>query len=194
MKKIIRKLYWNPQKEENWINALAAKGLALTDYSWARYVFEDAEPGEYIYRIELLEKSAKSTESGVYLRFLEESGVAVVAYYWRWVFLRKKSADGPFALYSDNASRISQLKRIERLFLGLSVLETMIGIGNLAMGVASVIEDQGDLQDRFLGFAHTLNLVGGGLCLTLGIVFFFTLYRPIHIQIRKLLQEKVIFE
>lgn len=33
MKHIVRKAYWNYEKEENWLNEMSAKGLALIDYS-----------------------------------------------------------------------------------------------------------------------------------------------------------------
>lgn len=194
MKKIIRKLYWNPIREENWINQLAAKGLSLCDYSWGRYVFEVTEPGTYSYRIELLEKRAMNTESEMYLRFLEESGVEVVAHYWRWAYLRKKTADGPFALFSDNESRIQHLKRITRLFLALAVMEISIGIANLSLGIGDIIDGRNDPDPIFLQSAHTWNVIGGGLCFAIGIVFFFTLYRPVAIQLKKLLREKEICE
>jgi hypothetical protein len=194
MKKVIRKLYWNSIREENWINQLAAKGLSLCDYSWGRYVFEVTEPGTYSYRIELLEKNAKNTESELYLNFLEESGVEVVAHYWRWVYLRKKTADGPFALFSDNESRIQHLTRITRLYLALALMEISIGIANLMLGISDFM-DGWNHNDKFvLQSVHSWNVFGGALCLILGIVFFFTLYRPVNYQKKKLIREKEISE
>jgi hypothetical protein len=55
MKHIVWKAYWNFEKEEKYLNEMSSKGLALTDYSWCRYVFEEAPRGEWVYRIELLE-------------------------------------------------------------------------------------------------------------------------------------------
>ena len=133
MKKVIHKAYWNFEKEQNWINGLAARGLALTDYSWCRYVFEETEPGEYIYQLELLEHKPSHPESEQYLRFLEEAGIEVVAVYMCWVFLRKKAADGPFTIYSDNGSKIRYLKRVRGMWLGLGILEASIGLFNLGL-------------------------------------------------------------
>lgn len=90
MKTIIRKAYWNYEKEEKWLNEMSANGFALTDYFWCRYVFTDCEPGEYIYRIELLEYLPTHPVSQKYLRFMEENGVEYVASTTRWVFFRKK--------------------------------------------------------------------------------------------------------
>ena len=71
MKHIVRKPYWNYEKEENWLNEMAAQGLALTGYSWCRYEFEDSDKGKYIYRIELLDQSSSHPASRQYIAFLE---------------------------------------------------------------------------------------------------------------------------
>jgi len=48
MKHIVRKAYWDYEKEEKWLNAMSAKGMALTDYSWCRYVFTETPCNEFI--------------------------------------------------------------------------------------------------------------------------------------------------
>ena len=63
MKHTVRKIFLNYEKEEEWLNEMSAKGMALIYYSWCRYVFEETQNNEYIYRIELLEKSPTSAES-----------------------------------------------------------------------------------------------------------------------------------
>jgi len=51
------KAFLDYEKEEKWLNEMVAKGFAMTAYSWCHYTFENCVPGEYIYRIELLEHS-----------------------------------------------------------------------------------------------------------------------------------------
>ncbi len=46
-------------------------GLALISYSWCRYEFEDCVPGEYIYRLELLDQLHSHPESVNYLSFMD---------------------------------------------------------------------------------------------------------------------------
>ncbi len=107
MKYTVWKAFFDYEKEEKYLNEMAAKGLALTDYSWCRYVFEDALKGEYVYRIELLENPVNHAESQNYIiRFMEEAGIEFVTSYNRWIYLRKKTADGKFDIYSDIASKI----------------------------------------------------------------------------------------
>lgn len=47
--KKIHKLFWVWQfdNEENWLNEMAAKGLALVGVGFCRYEFEECTPGEY---------------------------------------------------------------------------------------------------------------------------------------------------
>jgi len=190
MKKIIHKAFWNYEKEEQWLNGLAVRGLALTDYSWMRYVFEETEPGKYIYQVELLEKSPQNPESELYLRFLEDAGVEVVASYMKWVYLRKEAADGPFAVYSDNDSKIRYLKRVRCFWTGLLVLEFTAGLLNLGICFFDLI----NAEMQALHYFPWINFIGGAICTGIGIVFFFTLFLPVHLQIRKIMKDKTLHE
>ena len=117
---VIHRLYWDFEKEERWLNEMAAKGLDLVRYRWGTYTFEQAEPGEWIYRIELLPESARKPVSRRYLEFMADSGVQTVATYLSWVYFRKRAADGPFELYSDMDSRIAHYTRVLRLYGSLT--------------------------------------------------------------------------
>ena len=135
MKRIIWKAYYNFETEEKWLNELASKGLAMTDYSWCRYVLEDTPPGEYIYRIELLDHTASHPESQRYIAFVEETGAEFVASYMRWVYFRKKAADGPFELFSDNTSRITHYRKVRTFWFVFLVIELIAFAMNLAVGL-----------------------------------------------------------
>jgi hypothetical protein len=190
MKKIIHKAFWNPDKAQQWLNSLAARGLALTDYSWMRYVFEETDPGKYIYEIEFLEKSRRNPESELYLRFLEDAGVEVVASYFRWVYLRKKACDGPFAIYTDCESKIRYLKRIRNFWIGIIILEFAAGFMNLGLSIFYLFDESLMTGREF----PWVNFVGGVLCTGIGIVFFFTLLMPVHLQIRKWRKEQALHD
>jgi len=157
MKHVIRKPYWNWEKEEKWLNKLSAKGLALVDYSWCRYVFEDTPPGEYIYRIELLDYWPRSAEGVKYIQFVEETGAEFVSSYMRWVYFRKKAADGPFILHSDIPSQIAHNKRVRALWLALAILELSIGLMNVLVGTIPLFQ--------------LTNVIMGALLLVLGGAF-----------------------
>lgn len=100
------------EREEKWLNEMSSKGMQLVYTNGFRYVFEEGTPGEYVYRLELLDHLPYSAESIAYIRFLEEAGIEHVASFMRWVYLRKKASDGPFDIYSDIDSRMKHNRRI----------------------------------------------------------------------------------
>jgi len=157
MKHIVRKPYWNWEKEEKWLNEMSAQGLALVDYSWCRYVFEEEPPGEYIYRIELLDFFPRNPAGIKYIRFVEETGAEFVSSYMRWVYFRKKAADGPFMLHSDIPSQIAHNKRVRGWWLGFAILEISIGIMNVLVGT--------------IPYFRIENVILGGLVIALGGAF-----------------------
>ena len=65
MKRVMHRLFWawDFDREEDWLNAWAARGWALVDVCGFRYVFEESAPGEYEYRLELLEHATSNAES-----------------------------------------------------------------------------------------------------------------------------------
>lgn len=187
MKHIVCKAYWDFEREERWLNDMSAKGLALTDYSWCRYVFADAPKGQYLYRIELLENLPSHPESQAYLRFLEESGVEHVASYLRWVYLRRPAAEGPFDLYTDLDSKILHYRRVNALWSTMTAIEWSAGVCNLAAGIVNL------RAGERLGSFSSGNL-GMGIALTaLGFLFFF-LGVPMRKKIRELKKRKTISE
>ncbi len=187
MKHIVYKPYWDYEKEERWLNDMAAKGLALSDYTWCRYAFEETPRGQYLYRIELLENMPSHPESQAYLRFLEENNVEVVTSYMRWVYLRREAADGPFDLYTDIDSKIQHYKRILTFWNVMTAVEWSAGACNLAVGIANL-----DAGGRLGNFTNGNFVLGVGLA-ALGFAFFF-LGVPIRRKIRSLKKQKTITE
>ncbi len=179
MKHVIRKPYCNWEKEEKWLNEMSANGLALADYSWCRYVFEDTPPGKYIYRIEMLDYSSRNPAALKYIRFVEETGAEFVSSYMRWVYFRKKAADGPFTLHSDIPSQIAHNKRIRGWWLGFGILEISIGIMNLLVGISP--------------YFRIGNVILGGLVIVLGGAFISWVIQ-ITRKIRRLKKELLIHE
>jgi len=127
MKTKLWKAFLDYEKEEKWLNQMAAKGLAMTAYTFCRYTFEDCVPGTYIYRIELLEHSVNHPESVQYIRFMAENGVEHVDTYFRWIYFRKKATDGDFTIYSDFPSKIKHYQRISKIWFSIGFMELSIG-------------------------------------------------------------------
>lgn len=172
MKTKVYKLFFDYEKEERWLNKMSALGLHCIDFTFGRYLFEEGAPGEYTYRIELLDKMPSHPESRAYIKFLEDAGIECVATHLRWVYFRQKTADGPFEIYSDYNMKIAHYKRICWLIGVFAAVNLLIGSANMI---------------RFVN--KGLPVAVSALNLAVGLIFtyFFALYL---LRIRKLKKEK----
>lgn len=187
MKYIIHKAFCDYEKEEEWLNGMSAKGMALTDCSWLRYVFEDVPNHEYIYRLELLENLPTHPESMAYLRFLEENGVECVSTSGRWAYLRKRSSEGAFDVYTDTDSKLKHFKRIYAYGSIIMWVELIAGLANLIVGLVNI------------NIGYTLgNFTAGnmalGITMLLLALIFFLWNLPLYRKIKRLKQHKAIME
>jgi len=185
MRKVAWKLYTDYEKEEKWLNDMAAKGLAFEDYCLGRYVFSNSKPGEYTYRIELLENSVRNPESQKYLDFMADNGVEPVASWYRWIYFRKKTEDGPFELYSDIDNKIAHFRRIMWLFFPLLCVEILIGITNIRIAMPYFSQE--------MSGGAPANFIAGLVCICVGIILFFP-YNRARLKVKKLKQDKRLME
>lgn len=118
MERIIRKKFfvWQNEKEEQWINEMSAQGWLLKKASLFKYVFEQGQPNEYDYRLELLEKDPNTSKNRAYLSFLEETGIETKGSCSNWIYVRKKSADGGFQNENRTLSRLTHAFRIGEIY------------------------------------------------------------------------------
>jgi len=116
------RLYYDKDAEQNWLQKMSSNGWALKNYFLGIYTFVPCEPDEYIYQIDLLDSCSDEKD---FLAFLEDSGVEVVSRWYRWVYLRKKTEDGPFEMYTDIDSKINQYSKIKKFFQTVLILEVI---------------------------------------------------------------------
>ena len=189
MNHIVHKIYYNYEREEKWLNEMSSKGMAFTNYSPWKYVFTESQKNEYTYRLELLENVPTHPKSIKYIKFLEETGVECVATYMRWIYLRKKSSDGAFNIYSDIESKIKHYKRINVIWNSFMWIEFIIGIMNLVIGIVNL-----NTVIKFKNFSiGNFNIVVSSAPVLLGILFL-SLSSKNRQKIKKLQQEKSIRE
>ena len=133
MRQTIHKLFWvwDFDKEEKWLNEMAAKGLSLVSVGFCKYEFEDSLPGEYKICLQLLDKMPRHPESKKYIDFLETTGAEQVGSFTRWVYFRKKATEGDFELFSDNDSRLKYLSSVISFVSLITVGNWIAGINNV---------------------------------------------------------------
>lgn len=115
------RLFFDKDKETDWLNEWAEKGYAMTGFCAGFYTFDATEPGKYRYQIDFTEGFFQVSES--YREFMDETGVEIVCLWGPWVILRKKTADGPFELYTDVESTYEHYLKIRKLFKFALILE-----------------------------------------------------------------------
>lgn len=128
MNRVVHKLFWNWDKEEEWLNAMSANGLALANCSFCRYAFEKTPPGEYIYRLKMLDDDAASPAGRKDIQRIEEMGCELIAAHEKWVYFRKKAADGPFTLHPNYPSQINHNKKVRAQHSQLAAWELIVGL------------------------------------------------------------------
>ena len=133
-RKTVRKWIWvwDFDKEEVWLNEMAMNGWLLESVGWCTYHFVRCEPGEYNIRLEMRPYDED------YISFMEETGAEFIGRMMMWCYFRKKTADGPFDLFSDIDSRIRHLERICRMLAILGGMNLVVGIVNSFNAVGSI--------------------------------------------------------
>lgn len=137
MKLTKHKLFFNYQREEQWINGMAADGWHLIDFKYIKYTFEKDEPGKYDYRIELLEDQPTSEKGKEYLEFMEEAGIECVTTYSNWAYFRKEATGEPFEIYTDYESRKKHLTRIITTLTIVLLMNLLFAIYNTFINTVS---------------------------------------------------------
>jgi len=108
---------WDLEKEEKWLNEMAAAGWALSGVSLGTYRFEKCEPSEYTVRFALSDAIAPGATEGA-----EYVGSVL-----RWVYYRKQ---GELDLMPSAEAKANQLSKLSALFIMLLIMNTGIGISN----------------------------------------------------------------
>ncbi|MDF2541342.1 MAG: hypothetical protein K0S47_1060 [Herbinix sp.] len=176
------------EKEEKWLNEMAAKGFAMVSIRGGIcYEFESCNPGEYIYRLELLENNITSPESLHYIKFVEETGAVMIGTWFRWVYFRKKASEGEFMLFSDIASKVTHYQRIRRIIIPVLFLEGFITLTNFHYYI-------GKVKDSYqLGSVMNMDIF---CAILLGMIDLILIYLSLSLtwHIRKLKREQIIRE
>lgn len=90
---------------------MSESGLALCEYTWGKYVFEETHPKEYIFTIEPLISETFLPINKEYIEGLKEKDIEVIGGSRIWLYLRKKADCGSFGKQIEVISRINYYKR-----------------------------------------------------------------------------------
>lgn len=115
------KLYFDKDKETQWLNEMAKDGWAMVKFFAGFYTFEPCQKGEYTYQIDFGKEFFSVPED--YRRFMSETDIEIIQPWGFWVFLRKLTSQGDFELYTDVDSQIEHYKKILVMFKTVTIIE-----------------------------------------------------------------------
>lgn len=124
MEKTVRKKFfiWQYEKEEKWLNEMSAQGWQLVRARLLNYKFKKGNPGEYEYKLELLDKDTKNKESRAYMDFLQETNVELVGEVSSWIYLRKKKSEGGFSDDNPLVTRVTHAVKIGQIYQNMMMI------------------------------------------------------------------------
>lgn len=100
------------EQEEQWLNEMARDGWALTAVGFCRFIFRRTRPGEFIYKLDMVERTTQDEVKESYFNFLTECGIRIVGEYKDWIYLQKRAADGPFDMKNDTYAKLRKVNKI----------------------------------------------------------------------------------
>ena len=99
------------EREERWLNEMAAAGWEFVRTNGFRFRFRKGEPGAYRYKIDLVERNEEDAVREEYFNFLTECGNRVVCDFKDWIYLQRAAADGPFEGTDDAYARLHVMNK-----------------------------------------------------------------------------------
>ena len=100
------------EKEEAFLNEMARAGWNLTAVGFCRYIFRRGNEGEYIYKLDMVERTESDEVKESYFNFLTECGIRVVGEFKDWIYLQKHASDGPFDTKNDTYAKLRQVNKV----------------------------------------------------------------------------------
>lgn len=100
------------EKEEAFLNEMARAGWNLTAVGFCRYIFRRGNEGEYIYKLDMVERTESDEVKESYFNFLTDCGIRIVGDFKDWIYLQKRASDGPFDMKNDTYAKLRQVNKV----------------------------------------------------------------------------------
>ena len=100
------------EKEEAFLNEMARAGWNLTAVGFCRYIFRRGNEGEYIKKLDMVERTESDEVKESYFNFLTDCGIRVVGDFKDWIYLQKPASEGPFDMKNDTYAKLRQVNKV----------------------------------------------------------------------------------
>lgn len=181
--------YWtiaDYEQEEAFLNEMARDGWALSAVGFCRYIFRRSKPGEFIYKLDIVERTESDEVKESYFNFLTECGIRVVGEFKDWLYLQRRAADGPFDMKNDTYAK---LRRVNKIYsFSIRTLCRLLRIFLVAILLLAMV-------DLFVQRAEVINFcegmmlgIGIGAVVALNLIWV-PIIRKLRRRINKLIDE-----
>lgn len=124
------KLFYDKEKEEEWLNEMCRQGWGMTNFFLGVYTFKPCSPGEYTYQVDLPDihagEGSRMQRKREYIEFVEATGAEYVCSWVFYMIFRKQTSKGSFKLYTDTESEIKLFQRLRLLFFWVGLMELLL--------------------------------------------------------------------
>lgn len=128
------RLYYDKDRETEWLNELARQGKAMSGFFAGFYQFEDTAPGKWNYQVDFSDRFGSVTEE--YRSLMDDLHIEIVQIWGYWVILRKRATDGSFEMYTDADSKIKHYKKIRNMFRVVTLIYLALFIFEIICAIA----------------------------------------------------------
>lgn len=125
------RIFFDIEKENEWLNQMASKGFRFIGKSWYTYKFEKCECNAYAYQVEK-RSTFKGKENKEYSDFLSELGIKLATEQWGWYYFEKHNDGKPFEIYTDIPSKVKYYTRMFPVLMLIGMINVSIINSHLA--------------------------------------------------------------
>ncbi|MGL5316460.1 MAG: DUF2812 domain-containing protein [Peptostreptococcaceae bacterium] len=119
------KIFFDIEKEIEWLNHMSNTGYRLTNKRLFTYSFKDCEKNSYLYQVEK-RNAFSSKDNAQHINALSTLNINIITSQWGWFYFEKENDGKDFKIYSDIPSRIDYYRNLIITFLMLVFLSFSI--------------------------------------------------------------------
>lgn len=154
------------EREESFLNEMARAGWNLTAVGFCRYIFRRGNAGEFIYKLDMVERTESDEVKESYFNFLTDCGIRVVGEFKDWIYLQKRASDGPFDTKNNTYAKLRQVNKIYSFSL-----RTVCNLLRIFVAIMLVLVLLQVLMSNNAGVMDFCNGLGIGSLIALAIIW-----------------------
>ena len=175
------------EREESFLNEMARAGWNLTAVGFCRYIFRRGNAGEFIYKLDMVERTESDEVKESYFNFLTDCGIRVVGEFKDWIYLQKRASDGPFDTKNNTYAKLRQVNKVYSFSLRTvcNLLRIFVSIMLVLVLLQVLMSNNAGVMDFCNGVIYSLGI---GSLIALAIIWV-PIINKLRRKVNKLIDE-----